>query len=395
MTFWIAAGSTSGQETSSQQIIRNGPGFVLLKNGEVLKGDVRSLEGFLQIRLDDTASVTMNRNQVDFVGSSLDELYLVQVNRPKRWTFGDHLQLARWSAKQGLFHRAMPHYNQLQAEIPNTTEFRQFDVEFRNMMLADKTMQAALKSAGLSTGPVNDASFTESSDSSNAATLASDTSKVEPTKPITTATPSTAFLNQSEQEVFVHDIQPVLASSCARSACHGAFGSTSFSLLDGRRMDSKSAYRQNLQAFTECLQRNKGTAEAAPESHILFVKSITPHGLQMTAPLDVTNPTHQKYLDQLRLWIARVNSGGQISSQELVAKQNPDSPQWWSPPSIPVSRVQQPGTNTSANGSSPPILGGNEIESLAAAIARMEAIEKERTAKKDPFDPNEFNSKYK
>ncbi len=397
----VVCGNVLSQELSTNRYFRSGPGFVLLQNGEVLSGDVQAFELELEVKLDQTGSVRFPNNKVAHVGATLDELYMYQANRIQQWALGDHLRLGRWCTQQGMFARAMPHYEYLKQQIPDRSEFKQFQAELRDAMLKNTEVQNALKTAGYdvsrnATSPVSTASSVNSSSSTTSLQKAQHVARVEP----------------QDQDVFRTDIHPVLISSCARAACHGAFSSNGFVLADASRMSSRDATGRNLAAFTNYLNSRKGTAESLPEEHPLYKKAVNQHGQLFESPLNINDPKHQRFMEQLRLWIARANSHQQQSSSDIVsASSNATTtsttttanstsnliPSVALPPSLGPQAAEyfkKKEAEATARQNAATLLQGKEMSSITAAIAKLEEIERQRLGDKDPFDPNEFNKLY-
>ncbi len=419
---WFIHPQVRSQEPTENRYFRNGPGVVLLKNGEVINGDVRSFDNTLQILLDDTGSVSLPSAQVAYVGVNLNDVYNHQFRSVKRWTVGDHFQLARWCLKNKLFDAAMSHYQYLQTEIPDRPEFKQFDMELRVAILAEPSFREALIAAGVLPPDAPEKAGAESAGANppEQAAAGNQAGMTDEERSSLASSKAAAIvrLSANDQNIFAHDIQPVLSNSCARAACHGAFGSTRFNLLDSRNMDLRVAMKQNLQTFSTYIMHHKGAADSSPENHPLFTKSVAAHGQLINDPLDVTNVQHQRYIEQLRLWIARANSAPELNSSELATSSRiASAPHFWSNSPIVDSGSIASSSNQPASFVAPtfrepmslestprragqplspnqPMLAGNEIESLAKAISRMEEIEKNRAEKKDPFDPDEFNSQF-
>jgi hypothetical protein len=390
LTIAIAVSSATiavTQEPAKQ--IFSGPGYSLLSNGRVIKGSVEPLGAEVEIKLDDTGVVRFPNQQVVFSANTLDELYLFQANRNREWNTGDHLKLGQWCAENGLFDRAMPHYEHLKKEIGHHPEFARFQAELRDAMLNDPETIDAMRSVGLErqTAAAN-------SNLANSANTKSTSS-------------SFARVSNESQVTFRQTIQPVLVSSCARAACHGAFSSNGLTLVDMSRMSSRDATEQNLRTFATYVDGRKGSVDSITEEHILFQKSTQAHGKLLQSPLDINDPNHQKYLEELRLWIARSNAAQFVSSGEVAnlqsATESNVAPASFSQPAFasqsPIATPPALGPQAAAweqqqrKDRSGGILSGGELAQLGEAITRLEAIEKEKDAKRNPLDPAEFNSR--
>lgn len=398
---WVSSAYSQGTNRAAE--FHSGPGYVLLSNGEVIAGDIQAFDRDIEIKIDDTASVRSNYDRVSYIGKSIDELYLFQVNRITEWGYGDHLKIGRWCAQQKLFERAMPHYEYLKSEIPDAPEFKRFQAELKEAMLHDQGVQTALTAAGIPIEQKGDSATTEQPVQA-------------PPAAQTNKSMQAVRVDTNLQEVFRRDIHPVLISSCARTACHGTFSTNRLTLLDMSRVRAKDTVAQNLTAFTSYLNETKGDADSNPESHPIYQKAVGRHGNLMQSPLDVNDPKHQRFMEQLRVWVARTNSQSDQSSSELAAESqvNPLAPKrpFGSMPMMPPTPdlggkarafVDKQGLHAQAKAASAadstsqilnPKEMGRELSGIAAAIAKLEEIERSRTQQKDPFDPAEFNAQF-
>lgn len=397
-TSLAATGPLYSQGPSRAADFRNGAGFVLLSNGEVMEGQVQNFDREIEIRIDDTATVRTSNDRVTYIGKTMEELYLFQANRIQQWSFEDHLQLGRWCAQHKLFGRAMSHYEYLKKEIPDRTEFKQFQLELKEAMLRDQDMQAALTAAGISV---------KGSDAGTApnAIVSPTDSQTTPQTGFNSSSMHTARVDRNLQEVFRRDIQPVLVSSCARTACHGTFSSNRLKLFDPKQVRQRDTLAQNLSAFTSYIDQSKGDADSPPELHRIYQMAVSRHGSLMQSPLDINDPKHQAFMERLREWIAKINSqqmqgsievanGTPSNSKAIVIE--PASDLWAKAHAHEdknsLSFKARAATAAAQSGSL--LNNPKEMSGIAAAIAKLEEIERKQRSSKDPFDPTEFNTKF-
>ncbi len=304
----LTVNAVFGQQPSVQYF-QSGPGYVLLGNGEVFQGYVQAYDREVEIKLDDTGKVRFSNDKVLHVGKSLDELYLFQVNRIQRWAVGDHLKIGRWCSQQRMFEQAVQTLRSFEAADSNEQEFKRFQTELRDAMLRDQQIQQALRDSGYQILIPLSVRRTE---------MTAGSPKDNETAGRQAKTQQVTRLQARDHEVFRSDIHPILMSSCARAACHGAFSNNGFVLLDATRMSTRDAQGKNLAAFTNYIDTHKGNADALPEDHPLYQNAVNRHGPMFESVLDVNDTKHQRFMEQLRLWIARANSQQQLTSSELA-----------------------------------------------------------------------------
>jgi len=358
----------------------------------VLNGQIQAFDREVEIRIDETATVRETYDRIVYIGQSMDELYLYQANRIQQWNYSDHLQLGCWCAQHKLFERAMPHYEYLKKEIPDRNEFKRFQTELKEAMLRDQDVQQALQAAGIPTDQDND-----KQDSAPSTTVpATQTGKAM----------QAVRVDANLQEVFKRDIHPVLIASCARTACHGTFSTNHLKLLDPKSVRPKDTLAQNMTSFTAYLNETKGTADSLPELHPIYQMAVSRHANMMQSPLDVNNPKHQRFMEQLRVWIARTNSDQMESSTEVASqgqRKGPGAlPAMEPTPDLGAKArafqekqgLQAQARAAAASDPAQLLNNGKEINSIMAAISKLEAIERAQADTKDPFDPAEFNAKF-
>jgi hypothetical protein len=109
----------------------HGDGYVLLDNGNVMRGFVRTQGNQISISIDRGSEVSLDARHVLFIGVSLESLYDYQRNAITTWGTGEHWQLSHWCIQQGLLDQAVEHYKELQKSASNSPRFKQLDLMLR------------------------------------------------------------------------------------------------------------------------------------------------------------------------------------------------------------------------------------------------------------------------
>ncbi len=83
--------------------------YVLLRNGNVLEGFVRSEKERISIASDGNSNLFVEPKQVAFIGPTVESLYQHQRSGVRNWGTGEHWHLAHWCIQQGLIDHAIEH----------------------------------------------------------------------------------------------------------------------------------------------------------------------------------------------------------------------------------------------------------------------------------------------
>src|SRR4029078_1613753 len=100
--------------------------FVVLRNGEVLSGQIRRLAD-RYICVPNGTEMRVPARDVDFVCKSLDEAYQVQRNRVIAGRIDDHLNLADWCLRQKLLGYAAGEIGKAMEIDPRNSRLMAFD----------------------------------------------------------------------------------------------------------------------------------------------------------------------------------------------------------------------------------------------------------------------------
>jgi hypothetical protein len=210
---------SSQSETATTQSPVASRSLVVLRNGEVLEGQI-SRDGDRTIVSSEGAEIRLSPREVDFTCQTLDEAYTIQHNRVIAGRIEDHLNLADWCLRHqllGYAAREITSAMQLDAKNPRVT---QLDGRLRRALVPEP-MQAV--DAGVSTA-----------------------ARPVPTDQLERLVRS---LPPGTVESFTATVQPMLLNYCATAGCHGPSSQSQFTLsraplekFASRRLTERNLY---------------------------------------------------------------------------------------------------------------------------------------------------------
>ncbi len=370
--------SQSANEPSNSLIISslatNPQQAVLLKTDRVINGSVRLNGNYYEIEIADQSRVSIPRDQVEFIGANVEEVYEHKRRSITRWRSGDHFQLTRWCLQNKLLVKAIDHFEEVERQAPNHPAVKQLGAELEQKILSDEKFRAF---AGLP--PLPTAVVATAAKSPDSVALANATSKI---------------TEHPQIGVYFNDrIQPILINRCSQSACHGSSSSSAFRLVEPRGTSYARISAENLKHVLAMVDPDpSGTPK-------LLVYATKPHGPQQSAAIALSEST---LIDELKKWIrfaqdpvvpavATHNPLATIPSATSAAATAPAKLNPLAPGSSQLRSV--PGSSSQVEfpaGTTRPAL--SEIDALDAQLNQILAKEKSApTVLKDPFDPAEFN----
>ena len=385
--------------------------YLLLKNGNVLKGTIRAEKERVSVALDGNSIVYVESKQVSFIGSSLESIYQHQRSSVRQWGTGEHWQLAQWCIQHGLIDRAIEHYEVLKQSASDSPRFKQLEHMLRQALLAEETVQQAVH---LKAKP------TESSTSSGQPSESSDVIQANAESPRRMTIPGEAGqekegkANSNAHEIpgyirktFQSSILPVLVSRCGQSGCHGMLGKSDFHIYQPVGEQAAITLARDLDEVLRYIDRDR-----IEESQLLSY-ATKPHGIQRNPSLNPSRADERVLIERINFWV-----------KSLALSKKPDTTMPAQYPTVQTAAGQSsaltsaPSANSAirksrqledvdqdrnAKLSKPPksaspteFLSMSELAELEAAI---EKFEKQTTGKaqikKDPFDPEAFNRQFR
>ncbi len=246
---------------------------VLLKNDRCITGVVRRIGDQVVIEIDSDARVSKPATEVQFIGSSLEEIYQYKVSRYQRLGPGENIRLARWCLNAGLPQHASHHFLLVHREAPNDVTVKQVGVELREQLLKDENFRSYLGLAPLpataSDTQIRTVSTSGQSDSSHAP------------------------LHGVVLNSFSEQVQPILLNRCSQSGCHGISATNGLKIIQPLGSARARITEQNCRSalgFVEVDESNMSR---------LLRYALTPHGVQREASISVQE---KNLLDTLQAW---------------------------------------------------------------------------------------------
>jgi hypothetical protein len=373
--------------------------FLLLKNGNVLKGLIRTDKERIAIA-DGSSNLFVETKQVAFVGPTLESLYQYQRSNVKQWGTGEHWQLAYWCIQQGLIDHAVEHYEILEKTASDSPRFKQLEHLLRQALLTDETVKQAVHLQSES-NPV--ARATVETPKTKTEDSAAD-------KELATESWSKHEIPGYIRKTFHNSILPILVSRCGQSGCHGMMGKSDFHLYQPVGDQSAVTLARDLDEVLKYINRDH--VQNSP----LMAYATKAHGIQRNPSLNQAKAEERQLIERINFWV-----------KSLALSQIPESKMPSQYPAMPLGASAV--TPSSASNpvpkatrrhskrhddveqdrnaklskpakSAPPteFLSMSELTDLEAAIEKFEkqmGAGGTAPAKKDPFDPDVFNSKYR
>lgn len=241
-------------------------GFVLLRNGQMLRGWISRVGERYVVRVDG-GEISVRASEVQSVCHTLDEAYQQRRARIQPDNINERLELAQWCQHQGLLGAAAQELAEAMAIDPHHP---MIPVVERRLKLAVDQPQRVERLVRSERAPSPD----------------------ELDRLVRGMPPGTV-------ETFTQTIQPLLVNNCTASGCHGPGAEQGFSLLRPPigRPPSRRLTQRNLLATLQWINR------ADPASSPLLVAPTRPHGTAR-APIFTDNQLvqYQELID----WVYKV-----------------------------------------------------------------------------------------
>lgn len=253
-------------------------GYVLLRNGNVLRGSLHVEGSQMLIRRAGTSTIRLAGDRVACWSATLEGLYRhrEQTRTPHRLTpwFED----VDWAIRHNLFAIAERELARLQRIAPRDERYQRLVV---------KLAQARQRSQSPPAAPTVE--------------LASATTPLKPqtdSQPAATEAPSSARQPFSAEVLatYTRQLQPLMVNRCGQAGCHGGASAAKLQLKQfdfTTRLPAKWT-RENLRATLRFV-----TADA-PEDSPLWTFATKPHGGSKQPPL---GPHDRELIERLRGWI--------------------------------------------------------------------------------------------
>jgi len=329
-------------------------GLVVLKNGNVLEGNVTRAGDYYIVTQGDSSELRLPATQVEAFCGSLDEAYEFKQRHLSGNGAKPHLDLAEWCLRQGMHANCA---EQLAVATP---------LEPDNKQLAD--LQRRLKLAVEAAPPPGER---------RAAAM--------PNVSAEQLENTARSLPRGSVEKFGAIVQPILLNRCGANQCHGPNSKAEFRLLrpPAGQLASRRFTQRNL--FATLAQLDRADPAASP----LLTMPQQRHGSSLTAVFD-KHSQHQ--LAQLQSWVA-MTIGVSAAAAPQAAAQSP------APPTIApaAATLSQPAAVTpgAANSNEAPAASVRAMRPpLDGSAAPQPSAAPPRFSPRDRYDPEIFNRQY-
>lgn len=312
------------------------PGVLLLRNGQVLKGDIANLGDRVQVTLAGGGEIRIPRSSVELQCRNLAEAYAIKSAAAKNGPLSEGLDLAEWCLRQGLLGEAAEQLTLAMRRDPQHPRVTQLE----------RRMQASVTK------------LPETNEVPRAAVTAQHV-------PIEELEKTQRELPAGSVEMFTSVVQPLLINRCGANGCHGTATKSNWRIIQptGGQTITRRFTQRNLHAALATLNRDE------PSSSKLLTMARAAHGSAKTAPFGDRDENSYK---QLVKWT------------ELTLRGD-------TPPTPPSSLAE---AKTSLLQNTEPAF---VLPAAAGKKLEKESTPKpihSPPAPSDPFDPEVFNRKY-
>ncbi len=387
--------------------------FLLLRNGNVLKGVVRSEKDRVSIALDGNSNLYVDPKQVAFIGPTLDSLYHHQRNGVRQWGTGEHWQLAHWCIQQGLIDHAIEHYQVLEGSASDSPRFKQLEHSLREALLAEETAKQTVSKQS----PIMPPTSQESNRQRETSAVTQASSETPRLRPLPQEANQESVENWNRHEIpgyirktFQNSILPVLVSRCGQSGCHGLLGKSDFHVYQPVGDLSATTLARDLDEVLRYVDRDRVTESP------LLAYATKAHGIQRNPSLNPARADERALIERISFWVkslvlsqkpettmpAQYPLNSQEKSSVTKAVANVPVPPQGIRKSRRVDEVEQDRNaklSKPAKSAQPTeFLSMSELADLEAAIEKFETqtgANGTSAAKKDPFDPDVFNRQFR
>lgn len=359
-----------GRAGYSHDAAKPGVGLLVLKNGEVLQGDVRQQDDRYLVAVEG-GEISVRVQDVDFACRDLHEAYLHKRGRIRLDNARDHVELADWCQRHGM----------LGCAGRELEEARLLDPAEPTIPLVLRRVQAAMDRIDAP----------ERSAPEQASALG-----VEGLDGFVRGLPAGAV------ETFTQTIQPLLNNHCATAGCHGPGAESEFRLLriPSGRPASRRTTQRNLQATMEWIDH------ANPAASPILALPIRPHGTAVTA---VFGRGRLEQYREMANWVRRVARPPSATvvaddaSEPTVEPPSRAVPAVFVPPDglsaeIPASfnlpLPGKPGEPLPDRDAAPPPTDRTGEQALGPSATSRQDPQLLPFQPADPFDPRIFNRRF-
>jgi hypothetical protein len=387
-----------GDDLSSKQV------FVLLQNGNVLKGQISKQADRIAIMIDGNSTLLLDPKQIEHVGPTLESLYLHQRAGVRTWGTGEHWHLAHWCIQQNLLDHAIEHFQALEKTVSGSPRFKQLEHLLREALLKNKNE--------------NQSAETSSSE------------VVQASAEMPKQSPPLLERNRPEEwthreipgyirKTFQTSVLPILVTRCGQSGCHGLLGKSDFHVYQPVGDQASTVLANDLHEVLRYIDSERVQDSA------LLAYATKAHGILRNPSLNPAKESDRGHIDRINQWVKSLalsqrietTMPAQYPSASIPAQNANASTVTQAVATVPVAQNTRPSRaslgksddsqnrdaklSKPAKTASPAVfLSGSEIADLESTIEKLEqkfngTDASKSSANKDPFDVDSFNRKFR
>lgn len=259
----------AGPSAWAQVALKPQAGLLVLRNGQVLHGEITQAGDYYVVTLGETGEVRLKTAEVEALCGSLEEAYEFKVRRLSGTSAAQHLELAEWCLRHNLTGRSAEQVVAASRLAPDDPRLK----------LIERRLELAVS------GPVAGATST-------AAVGAATVSQQQLEKTL-------GELPSGSIEKFAAIVQPLLMNRCGANQCHGPNARSDFRLLKPPpgQLANRRFTQRNLYATLPYLDKS------APEKSPLLDLPQRRHGTSLAPVFDKHSA---KQLAELTAWVKLV-----------------------------------------------------------------------------------------
>jgi hypothetical protein len=272
-----------GRPACGQTLLGSQAGVLVLRNGQVLEGDVTRAGDYYIVSKNEGSELRMKADDVELVCGSLDEAYEFKVRHLSGISAKPHLELAKWCLRQNLYARCAEQLTAASLVEPDNRELK--DLETRLKLIVEAPPEPTPTRA--------------------APTIAADELEK-----------ALRDLPKVSIEKFSAVVQPILLNRCGANQCHGPNAKSEFRLLrpPPGQIVSRRFTQRNLYAALRQLDASN------PDASPLVALPQQRHGNSLAAVFDKHSANQ---LAELAAWARMTIAPSAIAPSAIVPSPHP------------------------------------------------------------------------
>jgi hypothetical protein len=387
--------------------------YILLDHGGILHGAARPVGDKIEIQLSEGNSIRVDAKNIAHIGATKEGIYAFQSRSIRNWGLNEHWHMTQWCAQNDLIEQALYHFKEVEKLSEPSSKRKQLENQVKFAILRSEPVKKYLAEQQTSSSSESDV-MSQSDPSQNQDRNVKLASAIMPME--SGAEIKAGSVPSYVRKSFQQSITPILVSKCGQAGCHGLPGKSSFHIYQPVGDQAAETAVQNLLNVLKYVNPKK------PNESPLLAYATNPHGIQKHPSLNPLKESDHTTIVRIEQWIKSLDSTAppQVTTAVAQTPAGPVSPAFPghqlidvpetkpgddSPPASrkemllslrnemgerdPSAKLSKPTKQSSG----PIALSDGEISGLEKAIERLE---KQQTVKgkKDPFDPNEFNTRF-